>query len=122
MDSLLSEMDFETLGSGEFLASPDAVRNVIGNDKVYVLDVRTDVEASHLQYPFAMHIPLDALPRRVEEVPDDRMVIVFAGTPFQAAVGYYYLRQAGLDEVKTYVAGSEALATALKPSPLYLNQ
>ncbi len=122
MDSLLKEMDFETLGSGEFLASPDAVRSVAANKRACVLDVRTDVEASHLQYPFTTHIPLNLLPERVQEVPDDKLIIVLAGTPFQAAVGYYYLRQAGLDEVKTYVAGSEALATALKPSPLYLNQ
>lgn len=122
MDSILKEMDFETLGSGEFLASPDAVRNMIANKRVCVLDVRTDVEVSHLQYPFTTHIPLNLLPERMQEVPDDKLIIVFAGTPFQAAVGYYYLRQAGLDEVKTYVAGSEALATALKPSPLYLSQ
>lgn len=122
MDRILQEMDFETLGSGEFLASPDAVRGVTKNENVFVLDVRSAMETAYLKYDFANNIPLNLLTSRINEIPQDKMVIIIAGTPFQAAVGYYYLRRAGLEEVKTYVAGSEALATAFKPSPLYLNK
>lgn len=120
MDTMLTEMDFNALGNGDFTASPEAVRNAIGNPRVYVLDVRTDVEGRASSYPFASHIPLSELPDRLDEIPTNKMVLVVAGTAFESAVGLFYLRQSGLEEVKSYVAGAETMATALKPGPLFM--
>ncbi|NDV25072.1 rhodanese-like domain-containing protein [Desulfovibrio sp. JC010] len=122
MDSILAEMDFETLAHGEFTASPAALQTMIDKEKVLILDVRTDVEAMHCEYPFAIRIPLQHLPDRVGELPEDKMIITLAASPFQAAVGFLFLRQSGFEEVKTLVAGTEQLASILKPAPLLMNQ
>lgn len=42
MDAIVNEMDFDLLGSGEFTASPDEIRNAIGNEHVFFLDVRAN--------------------------------------------------------------------------------
>lgn len=119
MDTILAEMEFETLASGEFTTSAEGVRNVIGNKNVLLLDVRTEAEAAHCSYPFARNIPLENLPDRVSELPTDKIIITLASSSFQAAVGFFFLRQAGFETVKTMVGGSEQLATILKPAPLF---
>ena len=119
MDTILAEMEFETLASGEFTTSAEGVRNVIGNENVLLLDVRTEAEAAHCSYPFARNIPLENLPDRVSELPTDKIIITLASSSFQAAVGFFFLRQAGFETVKTMVGGSEQLATILKPAPLF---
>ena len=119
MDTILAEMEFETLASGEFTTSAEEVRNVIGNKNVLLLDVRTEAEAAHCSYPFTRNIPLENLQDRVSELPTDKIIITLASSSFQAAVGFFYLRQAGFETVKTMVGGSEQLATILKPAPLF---
>ena len=119
MDTILAEMEFEALASGEFTTSAEGVRNVIGNKNVLLLDVRTKEEAAHCRYPFARNIPLEDLPDRVSELPTDKIIITLASSSFQAAVGFFYLREAGFETVKTMVGGSEQLATILKPAPLF---
>ncbi|MFA9393607.1 MAG: hypothetical protein ACERJ1_02680 [Halodesulfovibrio sp.] len=59
------------------------------------------------------------LPDRIRELPTDKIIITLAASSFQDTVGFFYLRQAGFEAVKTMVGGSEQLATILKPAPLY---
>ena len=119
MDTILAEMEFEALASGEFTTSPEGVGNVIGNENVLLLDVRTEEEAAQCSFPFAKNIPLEQLPDRVAELPEDKVIITLASASFQAAVGFSYLRQAGFETVKTMVGGTEQLATIVKPAPLF---
>lgn len=119
MDTILAEMEFEALATGEFTTSAEGVRNVMGNNNVLLLDVRTNEEEASCKYPFAKHIPLEELPDRISELPTDKIIITLAASSFQAAVGFFYLRQAGFEAVKTMVGGSEQLATIVKPAPLY---
>lgn len=119
MDTILAEMDFVALASGEFTISPEGVGNVIGNENVLLLDVRSEEEAAYSNYPFAKHIPLTDLPDRISELPKDKIIITLAAASFQAAVGFSFLRQAGFETVKTMVGGTDQLATIVKPAPLY---
>lgn len=119
MDSILAEMEFEALAGGEFTASAEAVRNVIGNENVLLLDVRTTVESSLCNFPFTKNIPLHQLPERFSELPADKIIITLGASAFEAAVAFFYLRQAGFETVKTMVGGPEQLAVLFKPAPLY---
>lgn len=55
MDTILTEMEFEALATGEFTISPEGVQKVIGNKHVQLLDVRTDEEVAYSPFPFAKH-------------------------------------------------------------------
>lgn len=118
MDTILTEMEFDALATGEFTISPEGVKNVIGNKNVQLLDVRTDEEAAYSPFPFAKHIPINQLPDRIDEIASDAITITFGSSSFQSTVAFFYLRQSGMETVKTMVGGTEDLVTLLKPTPL----
>ncbi|WP_320042739.1 rhodanese-like domain-containing protein [uncultured Desulfobacter sp.] len=117
-DSLLKDMDFKFLSSGEHSMSIEGMRKVLGNDHFVFLDVRTDEEVKYLSFPFAVHIPMNELPDRLDEVPKDKFIIPFCSSVFRGALAYIYLKANGYKEVKGLTASSEDMATAFKPGPL----
>ena len=87
------------------------------NDFVF-LDVRTDEEVAYLSFPFAVHIPLNQLPDRVDELPTDKVIIAFCSSVFRGAIAYTFLKGKGFKKVKGLMASSEDMAKAFKPGPL----
>jgi rhodanese-related sulfurtransferase len=63
-----------------------------------VLDVREEVEWAHGHIEEAQHIPLMELPARIQELPDDRLLVVYkvGGRSAQAVA---FLQARGLDAV-----------------------
>lgn len=118
MDTILTEMEFEALATGEFTISPEGVQKVIGNKHVQLLDVRTDEEVAYSPFPFAKHIPINQLPDRMDEIVGDAITVTFGSSSFQSAVAFFYLRQSGMETVKTMVGGTDDLVKLLKPAPL----
>jgi|GEM_PF-297770 len=115
LNSLLKEMDFKFLSSGEHGMSIEGMRKVLGNDHFVFLDVRTDEEVKYLSFPFALHIPMNELPDRLGEVPKDKFIIPFCSSVFRGALVYIYLRANGYEEVKGLTASSEDMAATFKP-------
>ena len=116
---VLREMDLEFLVSGEYgITVEDAVK-FINHDHFVFLDLRTTEEHDHLQFPFAMHIPISELPDRIEEVPKDKFIITFCLTGFRAAMGYAYLRTQGFDETKALKGRLDEMAGAVTPKRFY---
>ncbi|MDZ7831955.1 MAG: rhodanese-like domain-containing protein [Desulfobacterales bacterium] len=118
LNQILQEMDFQFFGSGDHGMSIEGMRNVLGNDHFIFLDVRADEEVKYLSFPFSLHIPLNELPDRLDEVPRDKFIITFCSSVFRAAVAYTYLLANGYEEVKGLTASSEDMAQAFKPGPL----
>ena len=118
LNQIIKEMDFQFFGSGEHGMSIEEMRKVLNNDHFLFLDVRTNEEANHLSFPFAMHIPLDELPDRLDEVPRDKFVVTFCAAVFRGAIAYTYLLANGYDEVKGLIGASEDIVMAFKPGPL----
>ena len=120
-DKLISEMDFEYFGSGEHAISPEGAAKLAGSDKVFFLDVRTRNETAFLSLPFALNIPVDEVPSRLDELPEDKLIIVICSSIFRGALIYGYLLHKGFDQVKGLTGPLEQLAAKLKPGPLYKN-
>lgn len=118
LDQVLEEMDFDFLGTGDHSMSVDGLRKVLGNDHFFFLDIRTNQELVYAAFPFATHIPLDELPRRIDELPKDKCIVAFCSSIFRGAVAYTYLRGRGFDEVKGLTASIEELVKIFKPGPL----
>lgn len=84
------------------------------HDGEVVLDVREPDEWSAGHITGAVHIPMGAIPERLEELPDAaRLVVVCRGGGRSARV-VAYLREAGLDAVNLD-GGMTAWARAGKP-------
>ncbi|WP_243545536.1 rhodanese-like domain-containing protein [Pseudodesulfovibrio tunisiensis] len=119
IDEILSEMDFDFFGTGEHAVPADVAAKLAKEGKAFFLDVRTREEVACLEFPFAVNIPLHELPARIDELPKDKLIVVFCAAIFRGAMAYTYLLHKGFDEVKGVSAPTEALATQFKPGPLY---
>lgn len=118
LDVVLEEMDFEFLGSGEHSMNIEGMRKALKNDHFMFLDIRSEEEVSYTTFPFAASIPLHDLPKKYEELPKDKCIVVFCSSIFRAAVAYTYLRAKGFDEVKGLTVPMEDMVKAFKPGPL----
>lgn len=118
LDVVLEEMDFEFLGSGEHSMNTEGMRKALKNEHFMFLDIRSEEEVSYTTFPFAVSIPLQELPKKYNELPKDKCIVVFCSSIFRAAVAYTYLRAKGFDEVKSLTVPMEDMVKAFKPGPL----
>lgn len=118
LDTVLSRMDLEFLGTGQHAMGVEGLVKAIGNEDFFIIDVRTQKELEYVHFPFATHIPLEALPARKDEIPKDKKIIVFCSSIFRAATAYTYLLANGFPQVKGVPATMEEMISAFKPKPL----
>ncbi len=81
------------------------------DDGATLLDVRRDDEWRAGHAPRALHIPLDQLRGRADEVPNDRRVVAICRSGARSAQATQFLRQLGLDVVNLS-GGMQAWARA----------
>lgn len=118
MNDIVPEMDFEFFSAGEHGMSVDGMRTALNNDHFLFLDVRSEIEAKYVSFPFAMHIPFNELPERLDELPKDKCIVTFCSSVFRGATAYAYLLSQGFDEVRGMVSPIEDMVMAFKPGPL----
>ena len=53
------------------------LRELLGKDKVFLIDVRPTLEYEHGHLPGAVSMPVDELPQRLEELPDDKIIVAY---------------------------------------------
>jgi rhodanese-related sulfurtransferase len=82
---------------------------------VFFLDVRTQAEWDSFHIPNTTLIPLDQLAARVNEVPQDREVVVVCRSGNRSKTGRDLLRQAGYDQVTSMSGGVNAWRAAGYP-------
>jgi rhodanese-related sulfurtransferase len=115
---VLREMDIDFLVSGEHHITVEEAVKFLHHHHFLFLDVRTQEEHDHLVFPFALHIPVNELPDRLDEIPRDKFIITFCLDGFRAVMAYAFLRTQGLDEIKAFKERLEHLAGAMNPGRL----
>ncbi|HON79201.1 MAG TPA: rhodanese-like domain-containing protein [Spirochaetota bacterium] len=120
MDDVLRSMTFDFFGSGSHKVSPSA--HISDSDGV-VLDVRSKEEYETVAFPLihhipVIHIPIDEIPSRIGEIPNDRNIGTFCSSGVRATMVYFYLRALGYDNVRIIEGGYEELVSELKPGKL----
>ncbi|MFZ2087575.1 MAG: rhodanese-like domain-containing protein [Desulfobaccales bacterium] len=116
---VLREMDIEFLVSGEYGILVEEATKFLDHPRFLFLDVRTKEEHDHLAFPFALQIPINELPDRLNELPQDKFIITFCLTGFRAAMAYAFLRTQGIDEVKALKGRLDNLAGAMTPGRFF---
>ena len=118
LDQIVASMDFEFFGNSRHGMSVDGMRKALGDERVLFLDVRSGKEVEYVRFPFAMHIPMEELPSRLEELPRDKLIVTFCSTIFRGAVAYAYLSSKGFKQVKGMAATLEDMVATFKPRML----
>jgi rhodanese-related sulfurtransferase len=91
----------------------DGLPREISADKAYelyqngtfFLDVRTPEEWSEFHAPNSTLIPLDQLPDRLNELPDDQVIVVVCRSGNRSAAGRQILVEAGFTQVTSVEGG-----------------
>ncbi|GAB3843276.1 rhodanese-like domain-containing protein [Micromonospora andamanensis] len=81
-----------------------------------VLDVRNAGERDNGAIDGSLHIPLAELPRRLDEVPNDRPVVVHCAGGYRSSVAASLLRAAGRTDVADLLGGYGAWQTLPQPT------
>ncbi len=80
-----------------------------------ILDVRSNEEVSLVKIGPSVHIPLNELPDRYNELPKDKTIAIFCPGKIRAGIAYAFLRLKGFDNVKVLSAGLDDIASLERP-------
>jgi len=92
----------------------DAGAAVDGGDAL-LLDVREDWEWDEQRVPGAIHIPMNEVPARLEEIPAERDVYVYCKVGGRSARVVDYLRRHGRERAVNVTGGIDAWVEAGLP-------
>ncbi len=119
-EKALSEMDFDFFSQGKHRITPE---EFFETKNIVLLDVRTKEEKEMLHFPLSyhcdvIHIPLNELPSRHNELPKDRPIAIFCSGTQRASIAFGYLRALGYDNARILLAPIDTLASYFKPGIL----
>lgn len=115
----LKELDLSFWGTAQHKVTPTKFFERQQTENAVLLDVRSPEEAEYLTLPFALHISINELPERWEEIPTDRLVATFCSSATRAVVAWVYLQLKGLENVRILDAHYSELAAEITPGKVY---
>jgi len=119
LDEWLAGLDLSFWGTAQHKVTPAQFFERQQSEGAVLLDVRSPQEVDQLALPFALHIPVNELPSRWQEVPTDRLVAAFCSSVTRAVVAWVYLQLHGLDKVRILDARYNDLTEELLPGKVY---
>jgi len=81
-----------------------------------LLDVREDWETKLCRLPNAVHIPIEEIELRVEELTPGDEIVVYCHQGVRSAAVANWLRQLGFTNVRNLAGGLDAWARTVDPS------
>jgi rhodanese-related sulfurtransferase len=118
-DKWLSGLDLSFWGTAQHKVTPAQFFERQQTEGAVLLDVRSAQEVDQLALPFALHIPVDELPSRWQEVPADWLVAAFCSSVSRAVTAWVYLQLHGLANVRILDGGYNELSAQLLPGKVY---
>jgi len=121
LDNLLQSMTFDFFGSGKHKIEMEKLLET--KDAIF-LDVRSRQEWESLQIKLEHHIrviwiPIDEIPSRYNEIPQDKTIGIFCSAGTRSTVGYLYLRSLGYENVRIAPSSYDAITNLLLPGKLH---
>jgi rhodanese-related sulfurtransferase len=80
-----------------------------------LLDVRQDWETKLCRLPNSVHIPIEEIEGRTEELDPESEIVVYCHAGVRSAAVGQYLRQLGFKSVKNLAGGVDAWAQKVEP-------
>jgi rhodanese-related sulfurtransferase len=84
-------------------------------DDVVLLDVREPAEREAARIEPSIHIPMDAVPDELEQIPRDRKVVVYCHHGARSEMVAGFLEESGFPDVANLVGGIDAWSERVDP-------
>lgn len=81
-----------------------------------LLDVREDEEVAFNHIPGYTHIPMNLIPLRQNELPDDRPIVLYCHHGIRSQHAAMYLANAGFDQLYNLKGGIDAWSIEVDPT------
>ena len=120
MEKALKTMTLDFLGAAKHKIS---LEKIFETENILFLDLRTNEEMKLLKFNLdlfkiqVLEIPVDELPERINELPQNKLITCFCSSGTRSAWAYIYLFSKGYN-VKWIEGGNEELVKLLKPGKI----
>jgi rhodanese-related sulfurtransferase len=104
------------LGYPHEMTVAELAENRRQGERFFLLNVREDWELAICAVPDAAHVPMAELPSRLEELPDDRRLVVICHHGLRSAQVVAWLRAQGLTNAVNLSGGIDAWVKEVDPS------
>ncbi|MDZ7843533.1 MAG: rhodanese-like domain-containing protein [Anaerolineales bacterium] len=118
-DLWLAGLDLSFWGTAQHKVTAAQFFERQASEDAVLLDLRSPEETTQIALPFALHIPVNELPNRLNEVPDDRLVATFCSSVTRAVVAWVYLQLHGFEQVRILDGRYDELTKELVPGKVY---
>jgi len=94
----------------------DLKTRLAGSDRLLLLDVRQEWETKLCRLDNAVHIPIEEIELRVDELNADEEIVVYCHQGVRSAAVADYLRQRGFKNVRNLQGGLDYWARTVDPA------
>ena len=120
INTVLKTMTLDFFGNGKHKIS--SAKHLSNKNSVF-LDVRSKEELSTVTFNLVhhmpvLHIPIDEIPDRTKEIPQDKTVGIFCSSGVRSTMVYLYLRTLGFENVRIIEGGYAEIVSEFKPGIL----
>ena len=116
LKELISGLNLENLLENEPKITLDSFLEKWKSGEAVLLDVRTREEQELTPLTaFGLHIPLNELPERLNEVPRDKLVCTLCPGKIRATMAMCYLVSEGFNNVKVLASTPAEIVDRVKP-------
>lgn len=98
------------------ISPQDLKARLDGPERPLLLDVRQDWETKLCRLANSIHIPIEELELRTDELNPDDEIVVYCHQGVRSAAVADYLRQLGFKNVKNLAGGLDSWARTVEPS------
>lgn len=98
------------------IVPPELRARLQQNERPLLLDVREEWETKLCRLENAVHIPIEEIELRTEELNPEDEIVVYCHQGVRSAAVAQYLRQRGFKNVKNLAGGLDAWARTVDPS------
>lgn len=100
LDEVYRSCTLDYFKSGAYRITLEDFLALKKEDKAMMLDLRSKEEAELIGLSFALNIPIEELPDRLDELPKDKTIATFCASSVRAVMAFVYLKTAGFEDVK----------------------
>lgn len=121
LGKVIENMNFNYFATGQHKTEPEMF---LKNKEAVFLDVRAKEEMDTIQFHLKLHlpvleIPLHEIPKRINEIPKDKVIGIFCSSGVRCVIAFAYLKSKGYQQVKILEGGYNNLVANLLPGKIH---